>query len=112
MPPVSGPSAPRTQKALPVTFPKAKTEGEWYSRSNRRGEGEVEVLLDQDGKPTTGYPHVHVIHDEKKGEVRLHNTMAKGVHQDKVVLPGTVTGNQVNAAVDRLRSLMMRRSRK
>ena len=106
-------SGTKDQKAIPpVTFPKAKTEKEWYSKYNQRGEGEVEVLLDKHGRPTMGYPHVHIIHDEEKGEVRLHNTMAKKGHRDHIVLPGTPTGTEVNAAVNHLRSVLKRRARK
>lgn len=69
-------------------------------------------MVDREGRPTTAYPHVHVIHDERKGVVRLHNTPSKGVHRDHIELPGTVSGNEVNTAVNHLRSILKRRAGK
>ncbi len=102
-------SAPRQQRALPPpAFPKAG-DNQWYSSYN--GKGEIQILLDKEGKPTTGYPHVHVIHDPNKGQVRMHNTLSKGVHKDNRRLPGNATGTQVNAAINDLRAALKRRSR-
>lgn len=102
-------SASRQQRALPSSaFPKAGDQ-QWYSSYNRRGE--VQVLLDKEGKPTTGYPHVHVVHDPNKGQVRMHNTLSKGVHVDGRRLPGNASGTQVNAAVNDLLAALKRRSR-
>jgi hypothetical protein len=78
-------------------FPRAKG-GQW-SRYNKSGAGEIEVLLGKDGQPTTCHPHIHVVHDEKKGEVRMHVTEgSRGSSQltHRIVLKGNVGGNTVN----------------
>lgn len=50
-------------------------KGEWYTKY-RSDDGRVHVMLGPDGTPTKTYPHVHVIHDEPGGEIRLHITRA------------------------------------
>lgn len=79
------------------------SRGGWNSKYGR---GTTELLLDKNGNPTTGYPHVHVIHDEPGGRIKLHITRSRDVHTDELYLPGNASGNQVNAAIDDLRRRM------
>jgi len=72
----------------------------------------IEVLLDQDGQPTKAYPHVHVIHDESKNEVRVHITegsRAHSSHSHHQPLPGNPDGYTVNAAVATLTAILRAR---
>jgi hypothetical protein len=101
-------TAPASNGQVKPPFPKAEGRN-WYSKYNQRGEQEVEVLLDQDGQPTTGRPHIHVIHDEMKGEVRMHitaGTRNRPQRSDHIVLTGNVSGNEVNAAVAELVAIL------
>jgi hypothetical protein len=101
-------SRPTTQKLAPkLPVPKA-FRGPWSSAYNQRGQGEIEVMLDKQGKPTQGMPHVHLIHE--KDQIRMHISVRdKERHHERTTLPGTASGNEVNAAVDRLIEIMRSR---
>lgn len=73
--------------------------GGWLSKYSS---GVPEVMLDRNGNPTSDYPHVHVIHDEPGNTIRMHITRAPGVRTDHLTLPGSSSGNEVNAAVEDL----------
>lgn len=80
----------------------ARAQGSgWYSKY-RSDDGKIHVMLDATGQPTTKYPHVHVIHDEQAGEVRIVISRGRGVHSDLIRLPGDAGGNEVDAAIARL----------
>lgn len=66
----------------------------------------VHIFVSPTGEMTTDRPHVHVIHDEIKNEVRVVATTAAGQHPVKEPLPGNVSGNQVNAVVEDLAAFL------
>jgi transposase len=77
-----------------------------YSQTNKHRPNESASLVDQyigpNGDPTFSKAHVHVFHDEKNDEVRLHVSLGEtNRHSEKIALVGA-TGNEVNAAVDLL----------
>lgn len=77
-----------------------------YSQTNAHRPNESAGLFDQfigpNGDPTFSKAHVHVYHDEKNDEVRLHVSLGEtNRHSEKIALVGA-TGNEVNAAVDLL----------
>jgi len=88
------------QAAAKKVAAKGRQEGRWYSKY-RSDDGTIHVMLDRDGNLTNQYPHVHVIHDEPGSEVRIHVTLGPRRHSDHEVLPGTASGNEVNAAIER-----------
>jgi hypothetical protein len=78
-----------------------RLEGRWYSKYTVSS-GAIELMVDRDGNPTNTYPHVHVIHDEAKGEVRFVLSLGPQNHPVRETLPGTASGNEVNAMIDRM----------
>jgi len=80
-----------------------RLEGRWYSKY-RSDDGKIHVLLDKNGNPTNKYPHIHVIHDEYGGEVRVVLSADPSHHPKVEKLPGNASGNQVNAAIERMMS--------
>lgn len=82
-------------------YPRPEKDWGWYSKY-RSSDGTIHVMLDRNGEPTTKYPHVHVIHDEPGGQVRIVLSLRKGEHPETRVLPGTSSGNEVNAAIDQM----------
>jgi hypothetical protein len=81
-------------------FPKA-SEKQWYSKYHPKSG--IELLINKLGEPTLTYPHVHVVHDERKNEVRVVLSKGPKNHPEKRVLPGDASGNEVNEAVNELR---------
>ncbi len=79
--------------------------GGWNSKYSS-STNTTEVMLDKNGNPTTAYPHIHIIHDEFGGRIKLHITRSPGVHTDELYLPANASGNQVDAAVADLRRRM------
>jgi hypothetical protein len=77
-----------------------RLEGRWFNKYIER-DGTIELLIDRDGNPTDRYPHVHVIHDEKLFEVRILVSVSPHNHASRQTLPGSASGNEVNAAIDR-----------
>jgi hypothetical protein len=77
----------------------------WFSQYTE-GEGTIEVFVDRHGEITAFYPHVHVIHDESRDEVRLVASRSAGDHIAAERLPGTASGDEVNDVVNRLRKLL------
>lgn len=79
----------------------ARLEGRWASKyvGDERS-GKIQLLIDEDGNPTKRYPHVHVIHDEVLHSVTIQVSVARGNYPYKVILPGTASGNEVNAAIE------------
>jgi hypothetical protein len=73
---------------------------------NARGEGEIENFVGRDGWPTTETPHVHVVHDELKGDVRVVLTVEgpEGTHEHpfKLTLHDDPSGNDVNCAIEQM----------
>ena len=80
-------------------YPAPTRKGGWYSTN--RG-GKVELFIGPDGDITAERPHVHVVHDEPNSEVVFIVTRADGSHPTKTKLPGTASGNEVNAMIARL----------
>jgi hypothetical protein len=95
-----GPNYVRKQREARERAMRARLEGRWFSKY-RESDGTIELMVDRDGNPTNTYPHVHVIHDELKGEVRLVLSLSPSNHPKRETLPGTASGNEVNAAIDR-----------
>jgi hypothetical protein len=73
-------------------------------------DGTIHEYIGPAGGITFDRPHVHVIHDEKHDEVRLHLTDASGGHTHEIALVGA-TGSEVNAAVDVLTDVLRARGR-
>lgn len=65
-----GPNYVKRQRAAQQRALQERLQGRWASKYTVRS-GAIELLIDPDGNPTQAYPHVHVIHDEVNGEVRL-----------------------------------------
>jgi hypothetical protein len=94
-------------------YPRApqKKDQTWLpgeQKKNHRYSGMEKVdrndqFVSGDGNLTFGRTHVHVVHDEKNDEVRLHISFGEGEsrHSEKIALVGA-TGKEVNAAVDLL----------
>lgn len=80
----------------------ARATGSDYYSKYRSDDGKIHVYLDRNGNPTTTYPHLHVIHDERGGEVRIVRSPGDGSHPEKQVLRGNASGNEVNAAVNEM----------
>jgi hypothetical protein len=77
----------------------------------------VHTWIDQHGQSVQGnaYPHLHVIHDPYKDEVRVlirrlkgpeSTNVAKTPSTEKVVLKGNPSGTQVNEAIGRLAAIL------
>jgi hypothetical protein len=81
----------------------ARAEGDdYYSKHDPRF-GRTGYFVDRRGNPTTGYPHVHVIADERQGKIFL--TASRSKHEKvgpAVELPISASGNEVNAAAKQL----------
>ncbi len=73
----------------------------YYSKWNR---GRLDMLVDKAGNPTTTYPHVHVIHNDSGGGIRVVASQSKSARVFEVVLPSDADGNRVEAAVREARS--------
>jgi hypothetical protein len=80
------------------TYPIA-TGGDWYTKY-RKKDGTIHIMLDRNGRLTTTYPHVHVIHDEPAAEIRIVLSRGPNDHERAATLPGGSSGNEVNAAVE------------
>jgi ABC-type nitrate/sulfonate/bicarbonate transport system substrate-binding protein len=79
----------------------ARLEGKWASKYVEDARTrKIQLFVDRNGNPTDRYPHVHVIHDEVLYAVTIQVSVACGFYPYKVVLPGSATGNEVNAAID------------
>ncbi|MFL5872216.1 MAG: hypothetical protein ACJ75T_01900 [Solirubrobacterales bacterium] len=75
-------------------------EGRHYGKTE--GDDRVHQFFSVDGDLTFGRAHVHVVHDERNDEVRLHVSFGDtNRHSEKIALVGAL-GNDVNAAVDLL----------
>lgn len=86
-----------------------RLEGRWFSKY-REQDGQIHLLIDLDGNLTNTYPHVHVIHDEAVGEVRLVASTRDRRRVFSETLSGDVSGNEVNAAIDRALAELRRHS--
>lgn len=78
--------------------------------SDVRKDGSVHYFLDENRNKTLNENlHVHVRHDEKKGEVQLHITDRRGggaAQQPHSVTLRAPSGNEVNAAEARLAAIL------
>jgi hypothetical protein len=85
-------------------YPLAKGD-DYYSkhdpRFNRTG-----YFVDRNGNPTTTYPHVHIVADESQGLVIVTATKGKHLHLGQEKLPISASGNEVNAAIQRMARLL------
>lgn len=96
------------RQAAQKHYPAPSRDGGYYSRYIS-GNKTTEIFIGPDGNLTSERPHVHVIHDDSRGEIRIVVTWENNDHTHFVRLPGTTDGNAVNAAIDeRLRVLRSR----
>jgi hypothetical protein len=79
--------------------PRIVTRRGWYSVM--RQDGTIEMMIGPDGESTNSYPHVHVIHDESTGQIRVVASRSSSDHSAPEVLPYDADGNEVNAAIER-----------
>ncbi|WP_195210587.1 hypothetical protein [Actinomarinicola tropica] len=79
-------------------YPAPSRKGGWYSKYSSE-DGTIHVMIGPDGNITTTYPHVHVIHDERGSEVRVVVSRGPGDHPHTFRLPGTASGNEVDAKI-------------
>ncbi len=70
---------------------------QFYSRMTQNGK--IEYFVDKNGRPTTSYPHVHVVH-HGNGQVEVVASRAHGNHSWRTSLRNP-SGNEVNGAVSR-----------
>jgi hypothetical protein len=85
-------------------------EGDRYY-SKLDSEGQTHQFLNVDSDLTFGQAHVHVIHDDRNDEVRLHVSFGdKNRHSEKIALVGA-SANEVDAAVDLLAAALKARMR-
>ncbi|MGQ0572907.1 MAG: hypothetical protein ACT4RN_01740 [Pseudonocardia sp.] len=82
-------------------YPAPSRDGGYYSRA--RADGSIDVFIGPDGDITSERPHVHVVHSPPEDRIILTVTDRRGRHTHQEYLPATASGNEVNAAVDRLR---------
>lgn len=74
----------------------------WYSILHQNGTtGTIEMMIGTDGESTNSYPHVHVIHDESKNQIRIVASRSSSDHSPPEFLSGDASGNEVNAAIER-----------
>lgn len=75
-------------------------------------DGTIHEFVDAKGDQTSARTHVHVIHDERYDEVRLHVSLGdgRGRHSEKIALV-SASGREVNAAVDLLTEVLRARGR-
>jgi hypothetical protein len=85
----------------------AEKKAQYYSKTDHHQPKADAWLIGEYVAPkgglTFGRAHVHVFHDERNDEVRLHISFGEGEsrHSEKIALVGA-TGREVNAAVDLL----------
>jgi hypothetical protein len=97
-------------------YPRAKDtkkKPQYYSKTDKHQPGEDAGLVQEYFSPendlTFDRAHVHVFHDERNDEVRLHISLGeKNRHSEKIALVGA-SGNEVNAAVDLLTAALKSR---
>ena len=92
-------AARREREANETRYAAPTRQGGWYSKSR---DGKVEIFIGPDGDLTAERPHVHVVHDDPNSEVIFIVTRIDGSHPIKTSLPGSATGNEVNAMIARL----------
>lgn len=95
--------------------PQDKKKDYRYSQTDEHQPNGSAGLVDQffspDGDLTFSQAHVHVFHDERNDEVRLHISLGEtNRHSEKIALVGA-TGNEVNAAIDLLTDELRARMR-
>lgn len=75
-------------------------------------DGTIHEFVDRNGDQAFIKTHVHVIHDERNDEVRLHISLGDGSerHSEKIALVGA-SGQEVSAAVDLLTEALRARGR-
>jgi hypothetical protein len=59
----------------------------------------IDLFVDKYGNPTTTYPHVHVVHNDSGGGIRVVASRGKGTRVHEVVLPTDADGRRIEAAV-------------
>lgn len=77
-------------------YRKANGLGEFYSIS--KANGNVELFLDRERRPTIDYPHVHVVHHAQSGNVDVIASVTKGKHSFRTTLTRP-SGGQVESAI-------------
>ena len=85
-----------------VAAPPRALKSNWYTKY-RTDDETIHLMVDKEGNPTTDYPHVHIIHDEKNDEIRVVASYNLHGHSDTMTLSGDASGNDVNAAVEEMR---------
>lgn len=74
----------------------------WFSKYTSYDDS-TEVLIGRDGQQTTEYPHVHVIYDDSRSEVRIILSRSKNNHPRRITLPASSSPSEIDAAVNQLR---------
>lgn len=95
-----GPNYVKKERAKRALALRQRLEGRWFTKY-REGIGTIELLIDPEGNLTNTYPHLHVIHDERVGEVRFIASTSHGQRVYANTLHGDVSGNEVNAEIER-----------
>jgi hypothetical protein len=81
-------------------YPRANGLNEFYSRVTKNEN--IELFVDKGGNPTTGYPHVHIVHHQS-GQVDIVASVSEGNHVWRTTLQRP-TGSEVETAVGMARS--------
>jgi hypothetical protein len=106
------PAAPRAPQKGDVVNGQKVTRNMYYSKSTQ---DTVEYFVGPDGNKTYSPDrHVHVIHDETKGEVRVvltDRTYPGNPHVDEVPLRGDPTAKQVDDAISKMLETLNNRPR-
>jgi len=102
-------------RQYPLAKDTEKKPPQYYSKTDKYQPGEDAWLIQEYISPendlTFARAHVHVFHDERNDEVRLHISLGeKNRHSEKIALVGA-SGNEVNAAVDLLTAALKSRMR-
>lgn len=120
---LSSQPSPTAQQAIRLFNETARAEGKVAVTNSRgreqlverkysdiRRDGSIHYFLDENRNQTLNEKlHVHVRHDEKKGEVQLHVTDRRGggpAQQSHSTTLRAPSGNEVNAAEARLAAIL------
>lgn len=93
-------------------FKRADGQGEFYSRYQQSDNRiKHEEFVDIFGRPTTTYPHVHILYHYKRGSTEVDSvdivaSTASGIHPARRQLTGDISGGDVQAATLEMRRLL------
>lgn len=78
--------------------PKPSREWGWFSKFKSESQ-KTEILVGPDGQPTAEYPHVHVIHDETKGFIKIIASRGPTDHPFQRLLDGDALASEVDSVI-------------